>query len=259
MALLEAHDDNIPLDEAAACLAAEEQPDVSAEAILAQLDELAAGVRLSAGAPLTDTIARINHHMFAELGFAGDRQTYDAPANSFLNQVIARRRGLPILLSLLYMEVARRSGVRFLGVGFPSHFLIKPVEGDFFLDPFSGGRILRPVQLQVWLSRLYPQAVIDESIFTQATAPVTNRRLMLRVNYNLKTSYLRREDLSGAIRASERLLLLKDDLLDERRELGRMLLSAGRREEGLAELAHYLALKPNSPDAWWIVRELDGG
>ena len=258
MALLETHGADIPLDEAAACLAAEEQSEVQPEAVIAALDALAAGIRLVPGSSLTQNIARINHHLFTELGFAGDRETYDDPANSFLDRVMSRRKGLPILLSLLYIEVARRLGLGFVGVGFPSHFLIAPESGDFFLDPFFGGRILRPTQLQIWLGRLYPQAVIDDATFTRATQRVSNRRLMLRVNHNLKASHLRREDLDGAIRASERLLLLDEDSHDERRELGRMLLAAGRREAGLAELAHYLALNPRSSDAWWIVRELSG-
>ena len=229
MALLEAHGDDIPLDAAAACLAAEEQPDLDPDSVLASLDALAAGVRLAPGAPLADTLARINHHLFTQLGFTGDRQTYDDPVNSFLDRVLARRKGLPILLSLVYIEVARRLGLDFVGIGFPSHFLIRHRDSDFFLDPFTDGRILRPAQLQVWLGRLYPRAVIDEAVLQRATAPVTNRRLMLRVNHNLKASYLRRENLPGAIRTSERLLLLDEESTDERKMLGQMLLAVGRR------------------------------
>ncbi|MFT5682978.1 MAG: regulator of sirC expression with transglutaminase-like and TPR domain, partial [Myxococcota bacterium] len=81
MTLLTEHGDDIPLDVAAACLAAEEQPGVSADAILTSLDALAAEIRLPAGLGLTDAIARINHHLFSQLGFAGDRETYDEPAN----------------------------------------------------------------------------------------------------------------------------------------------------------------------------------
>lgn len=254
--LLQEHDADIPLDEAAACLAAEEQEGIEPAEITSKLDQLASDVRLPAGGSLTDSIARINYLLFSQLGFSGDRDTYDDPSNSLLNLVIRRRQGLPILLSLLYIEVGRRLGLDFVGVGFPSHFLIRPRQQDFFIDPFTGGRILRSVQLQLWLSRLYPQAVIDDDTLARATADVSNRRLMLRINHNLKASYLRREDLSGAIRASERLLLLDEDLHDERQQLGQMLLAVGRREEGLAELAHYLALNPTSPDAWWIVREL---
>ena len=216
-------------------------------------------MRLPAGGALTDAIARINHFLFSELGFIGDQETYDDPSNSLINRVLARRKGMPILLSLVYIEVARRLGLDFVGVGFPSHFLIRPRHADFFIDPFTSGRILRTVQLQVWLFRLYPQAVIDDEVFARATADVTNRHLMLRINHNLKASHLRREDLPGAIRASERLLILDEEIPDERQQLGQMLLAVGRREEGLAELAHYLALNPTSPDAWWIVRELQAG
>ncbi|MFT5686370.1 MAG: regulator of sirC expression with transglutaminase-like and TPR domain, partial [Myxococcota bacterium] len=222
------------------------------------LDALAAEIRLPAGLGLTDAIARINHHLFSQLGFAGDRETYDEPANSLLDQVIKRRCGLPILLSLIYIEVARRLGLSFVGIGFPGHFLIRPRQADFYLDPFTGGRILRPMQLRIWLSRQYPSAIIDDAMVSRATVSVTGRQLMLRVNHNLKASYLRREDLPGAIRASERLLLLDESRSEERQHLGQMLLAVGRREEGLGELAHYLALNPTSADAWWIVRELNG-
>lgn len=257
--LLEEHGADLPLDEAAACLAAEEQDGLDPQAVIAAIDQLASDVRLPVGGTLTDSIARINHLLFTQLGFSGDQQTYDDPSNSHLDQVIHRRKGLPILLSLLYIEVGRRLGLEFVGVGFPSHFLVRPRKENFFIDPFTNGRILRPAQLQIWLSRLYPQAVIDDDVLARATAAVTNRRLMLRVNHNLKASHLRRENLPGAIRASERLLLLDDAVHDERQQLGQMLLAVGRREEGLAELAHYLALNPTSPDAWWIVRELQDG
>ena len=257
ISLLEQHGADLPLDEAAAWMAAEEDDRVSAPALLAQLDALS-GSPLP-DAPLVESIARINHRLFAELGFSGDEQTYDDPRNSRLDQVIHRRRGLPILLSLVYIEVARRMGVEILGVGFPSHFLVRPASSDaFFVDPFHQGRILRPAQLQVWLSELFQGAVIEPQLWKRAVRPVSNRRLMLRINANLKASFLRREDLRGAIRASERLLLLEPRLPDERRDLGQMLLSVGRREEGVAELAHYLAERPNSPDAWWIARELSG-
>ena len=255
--LIAQHGSDVPLDVAAALMAAEEQGLVpSPEHVLAELDSIAAGARVRSSAPVVEAVARINHRLFHELGFQGDAEEYDAPENSFLDRVLARRRGLPILLSLLYIEVARRVGVPIVGGGFPSHYLVKPTEADFYIDPFHQGQILRPDQLRAWLQRLYRGGPPSEAVWLQATATNTNRDILARMNRNLKFSYLRRDELQGAVRASERLLTLMPDVAEERRDLGRMLLALGRIDDGLGELAHYLALRPTASDAWQITQEL---
>lgn len=251
------HGAELPLDVAAALMAAEEQGLHPNPALIqAELDGIAAGARVRDGTPVVEAVARINHRLFHELGFQGDAEEYDAPENSFLDRVLARRRGLPILLSLLYIEIGRRVGVPIVGIGFPSHYLVKPTGADFYVDPFHSGQILRPDQLRAWLQRLYRGGPISEEVWQQATATNTPLDILARMNRNLKFSYLRRDNLTGAVRASERLLVLLPDAAEERRDLGRMLLALGRVEDGLGELAHYLALRPTASDAWQITQEL---
>lgn len=257
-ALVAHHGDNVPLDVAAALLSAEEQGQPPAIAhIQAELDAIASGARVREGAPIVEAVARINHRLFVELGFSGDNEQYDDPQNSLLDRVLARRRGLPILLSVLYIEVARRVGVPIVGIGFPSHYLVRPRDGDFFIDPFHKGQVLREVQLQAWLQKMYRGGPVSAEVWAQVTRPNAPREILARMNRNLKFSYLRRDDLNGAIRASERLLVLEPTLAEERRDLGRMLVAVGRIEDGIGELAHYLAVRPTAPDAWQVNRELD--
>lgn len=257
-ALVAHHGDDVPLDVAAALLSAEEQGQPPAVALIqAELDAIAAGARVPSGAPIVQAVARINLRLFEELGFSGDSEQYDDPQNSLLDRVLARRKGLPILLSVLYIEVARRVGVPIVGIGFPSHYLVQPRGTDFFIDPFNQGQVLRADQLQVGLQRMYRGGPISAEVWAQATRPNTPREILARMNRNLKFSYLRRDDLTGAIRASERLLVLEPDLAEERRDLGRMLVAVGRLHDGIGELAHYLAMRPTAPDAWQIARELE--
>src|ERR687885_2626468 len=131
--LVQGPEDDLPLDEAALLIAAHAQPDLDVEVELAALDGLAAGV--------DRTLDGWRRHLFVDLGFSGNVKRYYDPANSFLNEVVRRRRGLPITLSVLGMEVGRRLGLRLEGVGMPGHFLLRHGP-DVYVDPFDGGRVL---------------------------------------------------------------------------------------------------------------------
>ncbi|HEV3364344.1 MAG TPA: transglutaminase-like domain-containing protein [Acidimicrobiia bacterium] len=135
-ALVTRPDDEIPLDEAALLIAAHARPDLDIAAELARLDSLAAGCK-------EPTLDGLTHHLFDELGFRGNTENYGDPANSYLDQVLRRRLGIPITLSVVTMEVGRRLGVSLDGVGMPGHFLVRHrTDPDIFLDPFGGGRRL---------------------------------------------------------------------------------------------------------------------
>ena len=215
--LAECHEDRIPLDIAAALIAAEEQPGVDPDEVVAALDRLGAGLRLRYGAPLSEDLARLNLYLFEELGFTGDSASYDDPVNSFMDQVLARKRGLPITLGVLMIEVARRAGLDLSGVGFPGHFLVRPRHADpmFWVDPFNGGRVLTADRLR---GRLDKMDLKGEDAMRRHCRPVSPRYVMVRWNNNLKGSWLRRGNVHGAIRASERMLILAPNLLDERKE-----------------------------------------
>ena len=135
-ALVARPDDEIPLDEAALLIAAHARPELDVAGELAGLDELAAGCK-------EPTLDGLTHHLFDELGFRGNIEHYQDPDNSYLDQVVRRRVGIPITLSVLTIEVGRRIGVALDGVGMPGHFLVRH-RGDpgTFLDPFGGGRRL---------------------------------------------------------------------------------------------------------------------
>jgi regulator of sirC expression with transglutaminase-like and TPR domain len=135
------------------------------------------------------------------------------------------------LLAIVYIEVARRCGVDMVGVGFPGHFIVAPAESEapFFVDVFDAGAVLRPHHLRAWAqARTGP---IDERAFARWVAPVDNRRILARVCMNLKNAWLRAGNLEGALRASERLILLYPQRLREHHERAMLLAQLGRPRE----------------------------
>ncbi|MCO4773111.1 MAG: tetratricopeptide repeat protein [Deltaproteobacteria bacterium] len=258
--LIENHPTDLPLDRAVALLAAEEQPGVDADSVLTALDELAAPLHIAAGASPFEAIARLNQRLFGDLGFSGDRDDYYAPRNSFINQVVERRRGLPIALSVIYVEVARRAGVELDGVGFPGHFLVGTrARGDeprFFVDPFYAGRVHTQDDLVARLHEMKMPLEQHQSLLS----PSSSRLILLRMTYNLKGSYLRLRQLPEALRQIDRVLVIAPERYEEHRDRGLLLAEAGRGSEALVSLHRYLELAPNADDRDIIievVRELD--
>jgi regulator of sirC expression with transglutaminase-like and TPR domain len=191
-----------PLDELALALAAEFRP-VDAGLALERLDALAAAVDPDAIGPHAELEAVVAV-LGAPDGFTGDREAYDAPCNSMLDAVLERRRGMPILLSVVYVEVARRAGIALAGFGLPGHFVCGHVGGPELLlvDPFNGGRPILPAGS--------PELV----------RPWTPHETAMRMLNNLVAAYARRGDLGRAIRAAELRLLLpaSDDAEADRNE-----------------------------------------
>ena len=247
--LVRSSGDDLPLGRAAALLAAAEQTAVSADDILAALDDLASRIRIPPGAGAYEAIARINHRLFTELGFTGDREDYYAPHNSFLDKVIERRRGPPILLSVVYLEVARRVNVAVQGVGFPGHFIVSPEPQDgeprFYVDPFHGGAIRRRDQLLVRLEEMQlPKERTDDFL-----APTTNRQILLRMTYNLKGSYVRRRRTRDALRQIDQILALAPERVEEQRDRGLLLIELRELEQAAQALRLYLDARPDADDA----------
>lgn len=250
--------DEQPLDLAVALIAADEQRDRDPAEMLAELDRIAAGVRIPEGAGVFDGLARLNHHLFVELGFKGDEESYDDPRNSLLDHVLNRRRGLPILLSVVMIEVGRRVGVKLEGVGFPGHFLVSPAETSprFFVDPFRAGQIVREDTLRARLARMTRQPV-GGPLWEAATAAVGTRAVLIRMSNNLKGSFFRRGDLGGTLRSVERLILLDPRDPENHRDRGWLLARVGRPAEAVPAYEVYLSARPGAEDAGEIRRELD--
>ncbi|MBX3155602.1 MAG: transglutaminase family protein [Deltaproteobacteria bacterium] len=202
--------DDFALDHAALLIGAWDHPGRRVEPYREQLDAIADSVADDvAGAP--DGIERaraISACLFERLGFRGNVDDYYDPRNSFLADVLERRTGIPITLSVVYLEVARRLGVLAQGVNFPGHFLVRVAIEDawLFLDPFGGGRSLAPPDLEALLRKTTtPDAVLEPS----AVAAASKRQIVSRMLVNLAGIYGRNGDLVRSLDVLERLAILE--------------------------------------------------
>ncbi len=179
-ALVQRPQPEIPLDEAAMLLAAHAYPGLDVDAELARIDLLADTCQ-------DHTFDGLCRHLFEELGFSGNTHRYGDPRNSFLNDVLSRRVGIPISLCVLTMEVARRIDVVLAGVGMPGHFLVRHDGGDqVYLDPFGGGRRLSADDCATLFRSVHgPSAPLDPRIL----APVGPRAILVRMLANLRQVY----------------------------------------------------------------------
>jgi regulator of sirC expression with transglutaminase-like and TPR domain len=202
--------DDFPLDHAALLIGAWDYPERDLEAYREMLDGIAARIRPDvARAP--DGVGRANAisgWLFDRLGYSGNTTDYYDPKNSFLADVIERRTGIPISLSVLYLEVARRVGVLAQGVNFPGHFLVRVAIEDawLFLDPYSRGAVLTPADLENLLRKTTtPNAVLEPSVIAAAS----KRQIVARMLVNLAGIYGRQGDLPRSLDVLERLAVLE--------------------------------------------------
>lgn len=198
-ALVARHGEDLPLLEGAACIAAIERPGTRVDEVVRAVHGVADGLYLPPGEDLFRHLARLTHHLFHDRGFRGDEDAYDDPENSCLDQVVARRKGLPISLSILTIEVAGRRGLVLDPIGFPGHFLVAPRDADpvFFVDPFHQGRTRSRDELVRQLDRMgVPRSAADEAL-----APVSGRHVLMRIFNNLRASWMRRGDADAAMRS----------------------------------------------------------
>jgi len=242
-------DVEIDLARAALLIAKTEYPTLNLERYLLRLDRLAAeaGARRLARDPL-GRLHRLREFLFEEVGFRGNAEEYFDPRNSFLNDVLDRKLGIPITLSLVLMEVGRRLRLDIKGIGLPAHFIVGvEIEGDqVLLDPFHGGMLLTPDGAQELVSRVLGRPVtLQEEHF----APVTKREFLARMLRNLKAIYWRRREWAKALPVVERLLALELDSPEEIRDRGVAHVHLGEFTRGIADWEHYLSLCPQAPDA----------
>lgn len=244
------------LDHAALLIARGEYPDLDVAAALRQIDELAAPIaaRLPLGAPPVERAAAVRGHLFEELGFHGAHDDYYDPRNSYLNDVLDRRTGLPIALSLLFIEVARRVGLEAKGVGYPRHFLVKYEDGgeERLVDPFHGGEEFTASEVRQGVRQ---RAGAGDEALDYYLAAVTPRQLLTRVLTNLKLVYTSHSDDARALRTQEFLLALSPWSLPDVRDRGLFRARTGDTAGSLADLEAYLAHEGDAADAGQV-REL---
>jgi regulator of sirC expression with transglutaminase-like and TPR domain len=239
-----------PLDlaEVALALARDEYPHLDIEAYLAELAGLAHELRQRLRGSLEARVKALCRYLFHDLGLHGNTKDYYDPRNSYLNDVLDRRTGLPILLSVVAMAVGGRAGLEVSGVGLPGHFVAKAVlDGEECLfDPFHGGRLLTPEQCEALVERVVG-APFEAT--PEALAAVPLGSIVLRMLSNLKGSYLRLSDFGRSARVIGRLVQLCPGDIVQRRDLGAALLHAGQPGKAIGHFEAYLARPPEPEDA----------
>jgi regulator of sirC expression with transglutaminase-like and TPR domain len=224
--LVDPSHEGVPLDEAALLIAACAHPGLDVEHWRGELDRLADGL------PAGDVDA-VRRRLYVERGFAGNAVDYYDARNSFLDDVIARRTGIPITLAVVVMEVARRAGVELVGVGMPAHFLVRSAtDPSLFLDPFDG-IVLDPDGCRRLFVRIAGASAAFEPSFLD---PVTTRTILARMLANLKSIYASSRDLVNLAWVLRLRLALPGVPDDERLELSRVLAAGGRPGEAADEL-----------------------
>ena len=185
-------------------------------------------------------------HLALRCGFRGNTEDYYDPRNSFLNDVLALRRGIPISLSVLYVEVSRRAGVRASGVGFPGHFLVRLDDGasPIVIDPFNGGEVLDETALSAHLKRSnYRQPFSREML-----APTPVRHVIARMLMNLRGIYASRADYPRLLLVIDRFLDLMPESTEELRDRGYLHARLGAAEAAVADLEAYVDRLPHAGD-----------
>jgi regulator of sirC expression with transglutaminase-like and TPR domain len=247
---VERPDPAVDLARTALIIAAESAPEVDVDGVIHTLDSWAEELRrrLSPEWNNLQKLARLRSFVFEELGFKGERKDYYNPSNSLLHEVVRTRRGIPLTLSIVFMELGWRLGIPFEGVGFPGHFLVRLTgePGDLLLDPFQHGCSVHEEDCRQMLEHVTGGSM---EFSPELTASVGKRDMIRRLLNNLKGAYLRAGDDANALAAVERLLVMLPGDAGETRDAGLLLFRLKRFGQALSHLKAYLAARPDAPDA----------
>ncbi len=246
-------DERIDVLTGALLIAKDEFPSLDLCHEKARIDELAAPLGRLDELEAADQATLLSERLFGDCGFRGNADDYYDPRNSYMNAVLDRKLGIPITLSLLYTEVARRAGVPASGVGFPGHFLVR-IETEsgepLMIDPFGGGRVVGRGTLESLLERGPTSKRTSRALL----APANHRTVLARMLGNLKGVYAARGELSRLLVVTSRLLELSPDSATDVRDRGLIAMRLGSPRVAEEDLARYLALEPEASDVAEIRR-----
>ncbi len=241
---------------AALLIAADEYPGLDVARYLARLDGWAedVGKRIPRQASVEVRLRQLNRFLFDELGFSGNAKDYYDPRNSYMNEVLERRRGIPITMSVVYLELGRRLGLDLVGVSFPGHFLVKlPYSGgEIVIDPYHRGILLSVEVLTRRLESLFDRDIESPAPFLSAA---NNRLILARMLFNLKGIYQQQGKAEKGIAIITKLLLVDPELTREYRDRGLLFNSLECYHAALQDFQRYLSYTPGAEDAGQI-REL---
>jgi regulator of sirC expression with transglutaminase-like and TPR domain len=239
-------DENLPLFEAATAVALDEYPDLDVQQVLGDVDQLLARVGRRCQ-DVTDPLQRLralNQFFFRDMGFGGNVNNYYDPDNSYLNAVLRTRRGIPITLAVLWLELAQGLGLKARGINFPGHFMVKVnlPNGQVVIDPFSGQSLSREdlsERLEPYKRRngLVDDFDVPVGLYLQAASP---REILSRLLRNLKELHRTQEDWLRLIAVQDRLLILLPDAWTEYRDRGLAWAEMGEARLALADLEVFI-------------------
>jgi regulator of sirC expression with transglutaminase-like and TPR domain len=239
----------LDLVEASLVIALEENPAVDVERHLTEVESWSAAVRgrLEGSRDVERIIDTINRLLFDEEGFHGENDDYYDPRSALLSEALERHAGLPITLSILYIELSRRAGIEATGVSLPGRFLVKftGAFGVIVVDPFDGGRVLSTIELQKILDEMYGGGVKLREHHLRSFSP---REILARELAQLKAAYLARHDLHRAAASIDRLLILDDHDAWEIRDRAGLAMQMHAYRQAIELFERYLALMPASED-----------
>ena len=245
-------DDDISLAEAALLIAGHGYPELNIPAYLSRIEELAYMLRLRIDEEddVPERISVLNQFLFGDLGFAANSDDYYDPRNSFLNEVLERRRGIPITLCVIYMELGRKIGLPLQGVSFPGHFLVKCAvpEGAVVLDPYSGGISLGLQELQQRL-REVRGGEVSRAIIAELLVSASNKEIIVRLLRNLKAIYLREHNLDKALPIVNWIIATMPEQTPELRDRGMIYQELECPRAALVDFETHLRLSPSCEDA----------
>ena len=255
--LLGQPEDKIDLGRAALVVARTEYPDLDVDAGVARLDEMAdqASAHVSIQPDAASRVSALRAFLAGVCGFRGNEEDYYDPKNSFLNDVLERRLGIPITLSVVYMEVGRRLGMTLFGVGLPGHFLVKYQDrhGRFFLDPFRGGRSVTSADCREMITRMYQGQIDFQDEFLAA---VDKRYILMRMLNNLRGIYFHRRQPAKALAVVEMVLAIEPASGDDLKQRGILHYQLHNYRQAREDLEAYLFLNPEARDSQQVKQTL---
>ncbi len=261
-------DDSIDLAQAALLIAQSEYPHLAIAPSLAHLDALAQRVRGVLALPEPDALPHptndtevfavidaMNKVLFDEEHFHGNKEDYYNPENSFLNKVLENHTGIPITLSLLYMEIGRRVGIQIDGIGLPFHFVVRCSlsQENIYIDPYEGGLLMSEQGCRDRIHRITQRRM---KIHSHLFEPVTHRQLLARILNNLKRIYIDKEDYERTLTISDLIVLLLPGVASEQRDRGLIHLQLKHYSRAIHDLTTYLELAPQAEDRYEILNQI---
>jgi regulator of sirC expression with transglutaminase-like and TPR domain len=248
-ALMRSDDARIDLARACLVIAQDAYPRLDIERYLGEIERMAIRLRgrLAQGAAAEERVIALNQFLFDDLGYRGNAAAYYDPRNSYLNEVIDRRTGIPITLSILYMELGRRAGLPLEGISFPGHFLVRLRlrGGTLVLDPFAGGEPQSEEELRQRLKRVIPEGAGPLEQFLE---PASNRQILARLLRNLKAIYRESDKPERMLEVLNRMLLVAPEASGELRERAYVYQRLECYRAALKDLSDYVEREPEAAD-----------